>query len=66
MFTSRLNCWFVHVACSQMWMSVHWAMTSVIRLATTPLAATHAAVTLDTPLMSMVADVMVCGYVITA
>ena len=49
------------VACSQMWMSVHWAMTSVIRPATTPLAATRAAVALDTPLMSMAADVMVCG-----
>ena len=45
-----------------MWMSVNWAMTSVIRPATTPLAATCAAVTLDTPLMSMAADVMVCGH----
>ena len=43
-----------------MWMSVHWAMTSVIRPATTTLAATLAVVTLDTSLMLMAADVMVC------
>lgn len=52
----------MHVALSQMWMSVHWAMTSAIRPATTQLAATHAAVTLDTPLMPMAADVMVCRH----
>ena len=45
-----------------MWMSVLWAMIYVIRPATTTLEATLAAVTLDTPLILMAADVMVCRH----